>query len=245
MFGGVPTNCGFGKTSGIGTKSLAGFDSTTLVSAAGVLPSADLGRAFSVAAGTNPKSITNVILAVMRMLLRAILRISPSLKLVKPPTKPIKGFIHFIDSAAFCQSQPGFFAMISISLSGTVADARTLPVSASISVAFIDELPISYPNNKAINLLLHDYNFLQTPRRPHRPTQHFIRFSAIYKVLFYRVPLQFLTQPYRYTAQMTNRHGTMPRFDICCRLCPQSNTIKEILMMVSAAIKMNLIWSRC
>ena len=68
-----------GKTSGIGTKSPAGFDSTTLVSAAGALPSADLGPAFSVAAKINPKSTTNDILAVIRIFLRAILRLSPSL----------------------------------------------------------------------------------------------------------------------------------------------------------------------
>jgi hypothetical protein len=81
----------------------------------------------------------------------------------------------------------------------------------------------------------------QTPRRPHRPGQHFIRLGVIYKVLFYRVPLQFSAKPHRDAAYVTNRRGTMSRFDIRRRLCPQPNTIKKILMMVLAAIKMNLL----
>jgi hypothetical protein len=79
------------------------------------------------------------------------------------------------------------------------------------------------------------------PGRPHRPGQHSIRIRIIYKVFFSRVPPQFPAEPNRDTAYMTNRGGTMTRFDVGGRLCPQPNTIKKILMVVFAVIKMNLI----
>ena len=49
-----------------------------------------------------------------------------------------------------CSAQPGCLATISNSRSGEVAEARALPVPASISVALIEELPTSYPSSNAI-----------------------------------------------------------------------------------------------
>ena len=79
---------------------------------------------------------------------------SAALKLVFALIFPIAAiqFSHHV--CGCCSAQPGFFAMISSSFSGDVAEPITAPVWESRRVAFIDELPTSKPNNNAIHPFL-------------------------------------------------------------------------------------------
>jgi len=84
---------------------------------------------------------------------------------------------------------------------------------------------------------------LQAPRTSHRAPAPSVCLGIIDKTFIFGVPIQFTTKQHRNVTQMTNGSGAMSSLYVGGRVFAEPDTIQEVLLVVCAAVEMNLIRS--